>query len=79
MDTARSDGRRVYAAGGGPKNTMSLAQLTAWCDERFGHHSPSVDCQPRPYDIPWVAMDNSKATTDFGWHVEMPLRAILDE
>ena len=79
IHTGRSDGRRVYTAGGGPKNTMSLAQLTAWCDERFGHHFPSVDRQPRPYDIPWVAMDNRRATTDFGWHVEMPLHTILEE
>ncbi len=41
--TARSDGQRVYTAGGGPANTMSLAQLTAWCDERFGRHVPAVD------------------------------------
>ena len=33
MRTSRRDGQRVYTAGGGPTNTMSLAQLTAWCDE----------------------------------------------
>ena len=36
MRTARAGGQRVYTAGGGPANTMSLAQLTAWCDDRFG-------------------------------------------
>jgi CDP-paratose 2-epimerase len=79
MRTERRNGPRVYTAGGGPANAMSLAQLTAWCDQRFGRHIPSVDPQPRTYDIPWVVMDNSAAATDFGWGIEMPLGTILEE
>jgi CDP-paratose 2-epimerase len=79
MRTARSDGQRVYTAGGGPANTMSLAQLTTWCDERFGRHVPSLDPEPRMYDIPWVAMDNTGAARDFRWHIEMPLPAVLED
>lgn len=78
MRTARKDGTRIYTAGGGPENTMSLAQLTAWCDDRFAPHAPGVDPQPRMYDIPWVAMDNTAATRDFGWRIEMPLPEILE-
>lgn len=78
MRTARSDGQRVYTAGGGPVNTMSLAQLTAWCDERFGRYVPSVDPEPRVYDIPWMVMDNTAAAGDFGWQIEMPLPTILE-
>lgn len=76
--TARSDGQRVYTAGGGPANTMSLAQLTAWCNERFGRHVPAVDLAERMYDIPWVAMDNTGAAKDFGWRIEMALPTILE-
>jgi CDP-paratose 2-epimerase len=79
MRTTRNDGQRVYTAGGGTANAMSLAQLTAWCDGRFGQHSPASDKTPRMYDIPWVAMDNSEATNDFGWQPEMSIDAILDE
>lgn len=79
MRTARSGGQRVYTAGGGPANTMSLAQLTGWCDERFGPHAPAVEREPRMYDIPWVAMDSSRAARDFGWRIDMPLPTILDE
>jgi CDP-paratose 2-epimerase len=78
MRTARSDGPRVYTAGGGPANTMSLAQLTAWCDERFGRHTPAASPKPRTYDIPWMVMDNTEAARDFGWRIEMPLPAILE-
>jgi CDP-paratose 2-epimerase len=77
--TARSDGQRVYTAGGGAANTMSLAQLTAWCDERFGRHVPSADPESRRYDIPWVVMDNAEAARDFGWDIETPLSAILED
>jgi CDP-paratose 2-epimerase len=79
MTASRSDGPRIYTAGGGPSNTMSLAQLTAWCDERFGRHLPDADLQSRVYDIPWVVMDSREAGNDFGWRIEVPLPAILDE
>jgi CDP-paratose 2-epimerase len=79
MRTARRDGQRIYTAGGGTANAMSLAQLTAWCDQRFGRHAPFVDLASRPYDIPWVVMDNAAARRDFGWDIETPLPAILDE
>jgi CDP-paratose 2-epimerase len=79
MRTARKDGPRLYTAGGGPANTMSLAQLTAWCDERFGRHVPDRDPTPRVYDVPWVAMDGRAAGADFGWRIETPLGAILEE
>jgi CDP-paratose 2-epimerase len=36
MGCGRRGGERIYTAGGGAENAMSLAQLTAWCDARFG-------------------------------------------
>jgi len=79
MNSSRSVGQRVYTAGGGPSNAMSLAQLTAWCDEGFGPHAPATDPQPRMYDIPWVAMDNTAASAEFGWRINIPLTSILEE
>jgi len=79
IQTSRTDGRRVYTAGGGPTNAMSLAQLNEWCDERFGRHTPEIDTRPRPFDVPWVAMDRTVAAIDFNWRIETPLSAILEE
>jgi CDP-paratose 2-epimerase len=79
MGTGRSKGQRIYTAGGGTQNAKSLAALTAWCDARFGPHSPQADLRPRTYDVPWVIMDNSHAEHDFGWRVEMPIESILDQ
>jgi CDP-paratose 2-epimerase len=78
MRTARSNGQRVYTAGGGSTNAMSLAQLTEWCDSRFRPHSPAVDSEPRMYDIPWIAMDYRNAEADFNWRIETPLPTILE-
>ena len=69
----------VYNAGGGIRNAMSLAQLTAWCDERFGAHAPVADLQPRPFDIPWIVLDAGLAQRDFGWTPTRTLPSILDE
>ena len=41
---------------------MSLAQLTDWCTERFGEHSIESDLTPRPFDVPWLVMDNRQIT-----------------
>jgi CDP-paratose 2-epimerase len=79
MNCQRLNGQRLYCAGGGRPNAISLARLTHWCDRRFGPHAPTPDTRPRPYDIPWVVMDSSDAARDFGWRVEFPLENILEE
>jgi len=78
MAAERRGGGRIYNAGGGAKNAMSLAQLTAWCDARFGAHAVGSDARERPYDLPWVVMDNREAAQDFGWRVETPLIEVLE-
>lgn len=69
----------IYNAGGGLDNSMSLAQLTAWCDERFGPHAPTPDSRPRPFDIPWMVMDNTRVNQTFQWTPKRSLLSILDE
>jgi len=70
---------RIVNLGGGKANAMSLAELSLWCGERFGHHSVSADLQERRFDIPWLIMDNSLARQLWGWQPETPLASILDE
>jgi CDP-paratose 2-epimerase len=69
----------VYNVGGGASNAMSLAQLTAWCDARFGNHEPKSDSRSRPFDIPWVVMDYSRTAKDFGWCPRRSITSILEE
>jgi CDP-paratose 2-epimerase len=76
---SRKGGRRIYTVGGGRANAMSLSQLTAWCDSRFGKHQPQRDDRPRKYDVPWLVMDSTAASNDFDWHPRTNFAGILDE
>ena len=64
---------------GGQARAMSLAQLTAWCDERFGPNPPVADGSARPYDVPWLVLDSSRASQAVGWTPRLGLDDILQE
>jgi CDP-paratose 2-epimerase len=64
---------------GGKANSMSLAQLTGWCDQRFGAHQPVADGSDRPYDVPWLILDSATAQNTFAWKPEIGLNQILEE
>ena len=64
---------------GGQANSMSLAQLTAWCDQRFGLHQPIPGDFDRPYDVPWLILDSSKAHVVTTWKPHISLHQILEE
>ena len=70
---------RIVNVGGGSENVFSLAGLSAWCRQRFGEHPVSADPQPRPFDIPWMVMDNALVRDVWGWRPETSLETILDE
>ena len=59
--------------------SMSLAQLTHWCDARFGKHAVLSDANPRPFDIPWMVLDSSLAAKTWRWSPQISLPQVLDE
>lgn len=64
---------------GGRRQSMSLAQLSAWCADRFGAHEVASDTTPRPFDIPWMVLDSALASSVWNWQPERSLPAILEE
>lgn len=70
---------RIYNVSGGLSNAMSLAELTDWCNERFGVHEVAGDNAPRPFDLPWVVLDSSRAKTSFEWIPKIKIQTILEE
>jgi CDP-paratose 2-epimerase len=70
---------RISNFSGGITNSMSLAQLTGWCDARFGEHRVASDANPRPFDIPWMVLDASLAAKEWNWKPAISLENILDE
>ncbi len=77
--TATATADRIINVAGGTPSAMSLRQLTAWCDERFGAHPVATQAEPRPFDIPWMVLDSAKAERIWGWRPETSTLSILEE
>ena len=70
---------QIVNLAGGRKQSMSLAQLSDWCAERFGPHAIAIDKTPRPFDIPWMVLDSALAAQVWGWQPQKPFAEILEE
>jgi len=70
---------RIFNFGGGSANTFSLLQLSRWCAGRFGGCKIEGNPASRPFDIPWMVMDSSRAKSFWNWQPQTNLTDILDE
>ncbi len=70
---------RLVNCSGGSASALSLRQLSAWCEQRFGAHPVGNDPKPRPFDIPWMVLDSAKAAKVWGWEPETNASVILAE
>ncbi|MEM7144562.1 MAG: NAD-dependent epimerase/dehydratase family protein [Verrucomicrobiota bacterium] len=70
---------RIQNLAGGIDNAMSLAQLSAWCADRFQPLDIPSDPNPRPFDLPWVVLDSTRAAKQWNWQPQTPITATLEE
>ena len=70
---------QIFNVSGGITSAMSLRQLSEWCAGEFGPHEVAVDLTPRPFDLPWVVLDSSKAEKVWGWKPRKTVRQICTE
>ena len=70
---------RVCNFSGGAANAMSLAQLSDWCRRRIGPKDVASVAQRRPFDLPWVVLDSSRAERLWGWKPATPIADVLQE
>jgi CDP-paratose 2-epimerase len=70
---------RVLNVSGGLGQSASLRQLSAWCAERFGPHPIAAGGTNRPFDVPWLVLDSSRAAQSWGWKPQTSLEAIWTE
>lgn len=73
------DAPRIVNVAGGAANSFSLAQVSAWCADRFGPHTVAADATPRPFDLPWVVLDASLAERTWQWRPQTPITTVLEE
>jgi CDP-paratose 2-epimerase len=71
--------QRVMNFGGGADHAMSLAELSAWCRDRYGDQHVSGNPETRRFDIPWMVMDSTLARETWGWTPQTSLEEILAE
>ena len=65
--------------GGGIDNSMSLKELSIWCEERFGSNKIISSDEVRQMDAPWIVMDSKVAQNAWNWNIQTRLDKILDE
>ena len=70
---------QIVNLGGGKENSMSLKMLSVWCEDRFGPNLVGIESTPRPFDLPWVVMDSSRAKQTWDWHLKVNIESILNE
>ena len=73
------DAPKIINLGGGMENSISLKQLSSWCEGRFGSDEVIASEEERPMDAPWIVMDSSMARDDWDWTPTTRLDAILEE
>jgi CDP-paratose 2-epimerase len=79
MDYSGSDRPPVCNLSGGITNSMSLLELSDWCENRFGPREVISDGKERPFDLPWIVLDSGRATKVWRWEINRPLSSILTE
>jgi CDP-paratose 2-epimerase len=70
---------RVINLSGGVENSMSLAQLTEWCDSRYGKKEVENTNTERPFDIPWMILDYAKAKQTWDWQPQTSIVEVCEE
>ncbi len=70
---------KVINLGGGLENSMSLKQLSSWCEDRFGSYEIRSSSEERPMDAPWIVMDSALAKESWEWESTTSLEEILCE
>jgi CDP-paratose 2-epimerase len=71
---------RLGNVSGGVESAFSLAQLSAWCAQRFGYDHPvERNGADRPFDIPWLILDDATTRAAWQWQPQISRDAIFEE
>ena len=73
------DAPKVVNLGGGIENSLSLKELSNWCEKRFGTNEIFSSHEQRPMDAPWIVMDSSVAQNTWNWKPTVGIDEILKE
>ncbi|TWU03175.1 NAD-dependent epimerase/dehydratase family protein [Neorhodopirellula pilleata] len=69
----------IVNVSGGIESAYSLYQLTQWCDRQFSPHKVESTNENRPFDLPWIVLNNKLAQSHWQWEPSRSTEQILDE
>jgi CDP-paratose 2-epimerase len=69
----------VLNVSGGVRQSASLRELSTWCARRFGEHAIAAENTSRPFDVPWLVLDSSKAAQVWNWRPQTSLESVWIE
>ena len=70
---------KIINLGGGVENSLSLNELSSWCEDRFGQNKVLASQDERPMDAPWIVMNTTTAQNAWNWNVQTKVEEILEE
>lgn len=77
-DVERFNGR-CFNAGGGRENSVSLLELTAWCEKITGKTISLTHAEGREIDVPVYVTDYSLLHNFCGWKPKRDVRKIVED
>ncbi len=80
MQSPAADACRLANVSGGADSAFSLAELSAFASQRFGYaHPVERSGAERPFDIPWLVLDDSKTRAAWNWKPRIARDALFEE
>jgi CDP-paratose 2-epimerase len=70
---------RILNVGGGSVSSLSLRELSNYCEQRFGPKHIESSPETRSFDIPYYVTDNALASATWGWYPQRTAWDVLDE
>lgn len=80
MQAPASTNPKLGNVSGGAESAFSLADMSAWCGQRFGYAHP-VECNgaDRPFDIPWLILDDKQTRQTWDWKPQISCEMIFEK
>ena len=79
LEPLDSDKPRIINISGGIENSMSLYQLTRWCQEHIGDNDVISTDSDRPFDIPWIVLNPTLSSQTWDWQPQVSITKVLEE
>jgi CDP-paratose 2-epimerase len=70
----------IWHVSGGRESSFSLAELSGWCEERWGQRvEVERQAEARSQDVPWLILDAKETRDHWDWVPRWSRQAILEE